>query len=396
MITVSNGTDSLRRVYVHFVRESKVVTCTVPVPLEAGCSLKLSKMKGLLLSTSPDYRLGIIPIYGNTATIVDTLHTVTIRNEKISPYMKVKLVTEKGKIRSMRIFKGTEVKLTIHSPDTIDVISDGEVVYTSPPPLLGAPNLDIEAFIKEQVNAIIANNLHELTFRPCSECPESTLSNIGFGNTAISSGNTCIGVDTPFVGCLGAGRIRYDVRVDSMTGLDNLRLTGITVSPIIVTRSGAYRVDFSLQFTVISLELLLTGDFSFTSLAFGDSSWSLSSITVPGPHTVTIRGSIYAAPSDTEIVFSTRYITITSVSIGLNLSVLRSIVRDVINHTLPKALVVVNTLVSVFFDISGRIADTIRSRVGSVISDAEYSLAREFSRIIQSFDVSVTIPLPLP
>lgn len=395
MITVSNGTDSLRKVYAHFVRESKVVTCTVPVSLEAGQSLKLRKTKGLLLSTSPDYRLGIIPIYGNTATIVNTLHTITIRNDEISPYMKVELVTEKGKIRSMRICKGFEVKLTVHSPDTIYVISDGEVIYTSPPPLLGSPP-SIETFIKEIVDTIIMNNLFGLTFTVCSGCPPSTLRNIRFGNSATASGNTCLGVDTPIIGCVGAGRIRYDVRLDSATGLDNLRLTDITVSPIMVTQSGDYRVDFSLQFTVSSLELLLNGNFSFTSAVFGDRSWSLSRITVPGPHALTIRGSFYAPRSDTAIVLSTRNITVNSISIGLNLDVLRRIANDVIRNTLPSVLVVVSELVSVFYDISGRIADIIRGRVGSAISSAESSLRGELNRIIQSYDLSVTIPLPLP
>lgn len=395
MITVRNDTDSLQRVYAHFVRKSKVTTCTVPVPLEAGSSLKLRKMKGLLLSTSPDYKLGIIPIYGKTATIVDALHTITIRNDEISPYMKVELVTDKGKIRSMRICKGIEVNLTIHSPDTIYVISDGEVIYTSPPPLLGSPP-SIETFIKEIVDTIIVNNLFGLTFTVCSGCPQSTLRNIKFGNTATTSGNTCLGIDTPFIGCVGVGRIRYDVRLDSATGLDNLRLTDITASPIIVTESGAYRVDFSLQFTVSSLDLLLNGNFSFTSAVFGDRRWSLSRITVPGPHALTIRGDIYAAPSDTAIVFSTRYIAIESVSIGLNLNVLRSVVRDAINEALPPALVAISELVSVFYDISGRIADIIKDHVGSAISSAQSSLRGELDNVIKSHDLSVTIPLPLP
>lgn len=399
MITVRNDTASLQRVYAHFVRESRVVTSTIPATLEAGSSLELKKTKGLLLSTSPDYRLGIIPIYGNTATIVDTLHTITIRNDEISPYMKVELVTEKGKIRSMRICKGFEVKLTVHSPDTIYVISDGEVIYTSPPPLLGSSPHSIEAFIREQVSAIIMNNLYNrLTFTVCSGCPQSTLRNIKFGTSAIATGSQCLDPNAPIVECIGAGMVSYGVSLDSATGFDNLRLTDITVSPITVTQSGAYTVDFSLQFTTVSsLELLLSGIFGLILAASENRSWSISQITVPGPYTLTIKGSFNAPRSgDTAIVLSTRDITLNSISIGLNLDVLRSVVKDAIVKTLPNDLLTNGKLVSVFYDISGRIADVIRDHVGNAIRSAESSLKGELNEIIKLYNLSVTIPLPLP
>lgn len=335
MLRIRNRSAAKRRVYIHAAKEGKIVALG-DVSIDPGETISLSK-KRVLLSTEEDYMRGIIPIYGSSATIVDTLHTITLENERLSPHMKVKLITVRGKIMGMKICKGASIKLTIRSNDVVSAVSEGKVIYTSTgntPLLLGAPNLDIEGFIKNVANNVIMNNLYGLTFTVCSGCPSSTLKEIQFGNRIASSGSVCLGPTLPLVGCTGLGRVSYDVKVLSLTGLDGLRLTEVSSSPIIATSGGAYRLDFILRLTVGDLTLRMGGtNFSFTSLLYSDRRLPLSGIIVPGPYTVTVRSSVFTAPRNNQLTFSTPNIA-TSVTIDYNLNVLKNTVRDNVRSTI--------------------------------------------------------------
>lgn len=82
MLRIRNRSAAKRRVYIHAAKEGKIVALG-DVSIDPGETISLSK-KRVLLSTEEDYMRGIIPIYGSSATIVDTLHTITLENERLS------------------------------------------------------------------------------------------------------------------------------------------------------------------------------------------------------------------------------------------------------------------------------------------------------------------------
>lgn len=131
MLRIRNASRARHRVYIHTVREGKVATLG-NVVLGPGETVSLSKKpRRVLLSTEEDYTRGIVPVYGDSATVVDTLHTITLTNEGSSS-MKVKLFTVRGKFMSVKLCKGISTEISVRSNDAVDVISKDRAIHASP------------------------------------------------------------------------------------------------------------------------------------------------------------------------------------------------------------------------------------------------------------------------
>lgn len=189
---------------------------------------------------------------------------------------------------------------------------------TSTPPLKSPPLLGNEAaignFLTQQINALISSSIiQQIQFKACSVCQPSTLSQINFGggSPAWFSDQRCLSGLTISGRCIPC-TTGYQVGINSVTGLDKLRITAI--QPRGLQRVGnTFRYYFDVDVVVSNVTVYYTAAGGCVDAMIGNFN---TAFPVPGNITATIIGSYLTGVYDAinqYIIFSTEGIVIGTV-----------------------------------------------------------------------------------
>lgn len=401
MLRIRNADRTRRRVYIHTIREGKVATLG-NVVLGPGETVSLSKKpRRVLLSTEEDYMRGIVPVYGDSATVVDTLHTITLTNEGSSS-MKVKLFTVRGKFMSMKVCKGVSTEISVRSNDAVDVISKDRAIHASPsrtPMRRGLLTADrglsseeiVTAFLLDVLNRL-PNLLGDASFTICSGCPVSTLSKLNLGNLASASDSMCI-VPSPF-GCVQ--RVGFFASIASVRGLDTIRITNFRTGPIIPSGRGR-RMNFEVDFEIPDAGVGVTLSVNFPNIV-SVSIMDDRNIALPGTQVVKIAGYIFGEDLGSEAAFLARNIVFSVVSLSLNMRSTNVVILEAINRVLPFSLLspIIRNIVTVIPNLVTTLIDPALIRLVNMgLKAAESPIRSALNGALGNIPPALVVRIPI-
>lgn len=166
------------------------------------------------------------------------------------------------------------------------------------------------------LNTIIAlPAIQQLTFKVCDTCADSTLGNIQLGPTspASVSNEGCAG-QSVFGQCVGCSWA-YDIVLNSVQGLNNMRVTSVTAgNPSVTSTTATFPV--TITGTVSNLIFNVSAKLP-TCINRGTFSTGNVPLAYPGTVNATITGNITASISDTRVVSFALHVTNVQLSFGL-------------------------------------------------------------------------------